>query len=120
MKHGLTLDGIVISSARAEELKDWYRKTFDVTENENGAFVFGSVRLFVFPHDAVRGAAQEPARILLGFSVDDAKAVESDLKAKGVRFIRDVEEEPFGLIGTIVDLDGNYLQIIQPASVPTG
>jgi predicted enzyme related to lactoylglutathione lyase len=120
MKNAFTLDGVVIGSARPDELKDWYRKTFDVAENENGAFVFGSVRLFVFPHDRVSGTAQDPARILLGFSVDDAKAVQSDLKAKGVRFIRDVEEEPFGLIGTIVDLDGNYLQIIQLAPVAAG
>ncbi len=113
----LSVGSIVIGSERAEELKDWYRTTFAVREDDDGAFVFGSVRVFVFPHSEIRGAAKEPARILINLYTDDARALEAALKAKGVTFDRDVTEEPFGLLGTIADPDGNYLQLLQPATV---
>jgi predicted enzyme related to lactoylglutathione lyase len=116
----MNLGSIVIGSERADELKEWYRKTFNATEDDDGAFVFGAVRVFVFPHSDVHGQAAEPARILLNFYADDVRALEQELKDKGVRFVRPVTEEPFGLLGTIADPDGNYLQIFQPATVTTG
>lgn len=109
----LLLDSLVIGSDRPEELKDWYRTVLGGQEDADGAFVFGPARLFVFPHSEIHGPSAEPARILINFRVEDARAVESELKEKGARFVRDVEEQPFGLLGTIVDLDGNYLQIFE-------
>lgn len=112
----LKVGSILIGSERADELKDWYRKTFDIHEDEDGALAFGPIRLFVFPHNEIHGTASEPARIMINIHAEDARALEADLKSRGVRFIRDVSEEPFGLLGTIADLDGNYLQILQPRS----
>ncbi len=111
------LNSIVIGSEQPDVLKNWYRATFEVTEDADGAFRFGEARVFVFPHTEVRGKASEPARILINFSVDDARDLEQRLQDKGVRFVRPVSEEPFGLLGTIADPDGNYLQILQPAAV---
>ncbi len=118
----LSVDSIVISSERADDLKDWYRKTFDVPEDDDGAFVVGNLRIFVFPHSEVTGTSKEPARIMINIRTNDARTLQIDLKAKGVTFVRDVTEEPFGLLGTIADPDGNYLQLFQPssASSPTG
>lgn len=112
----MKIGSIVISSGNADELKAWYRDTFAVEEDGDGALEFGPVRVFVFPHSEVGGQAAEPARLMLNLYVDDARGVEKDLKDKGVRFVRPVEEEPFGLLGTIADPDGNYLQLFQPAT----
>ncbi len=113
----VTVDSIVVGSENADALKDWYRATFDVREDDDGAFVFGSLRVFVFPHSEITGAAKEPARVMINLRTDDARALETALKAKNVTFVRDVAEEPFGLLGTIADADGNYLQLFQPLSV---
>jgi hypothetical protein len=36
-----------------------------------------------------------------------------------VNWIREVEQMPFGLIGTVTDPDGNYVQVIQWGATPT-
>ena len=113
----LSVDSIVISSERTDDLKEWYRKTFDVPEDDDGAFVFGNLRIFVVPHSEVTGTSKEPARIMINIRTNDARALQNDLKGKDVTFVRDVTEEPFGLLGTITDPDGNYLQLFQPAGV---
>jgi hypothetical protein len=115
----LSVDSLVIGSERPDDLKEWYRTTFAVPEDDDGAFVFGDLRIFVFPHSEIHGTAKEPARIMLNIRTPDARALERDLKAKDVTFVRDVTEEPFGLLGTIADPDGNYLQLFQPATAGT-
>jgi hypothetical protein len=36
----------------------------------------------------------------------------------GVTWVRKVEQMPFGLIGTVADPDGNYVQVIQWGAEP--
>lgn len=109
----MTLGSLLIGSSNVEQMKNWYRTAFDVKENDGGAFELGSVQVFIEEHSEVSGPAQEPTRIILNFDVADCRAVEARLKEQGVHWVRDVEQMPFGLIGTVADPDGNYLQIIQ-------
>jgi predicted enzyme related to lactoylglutathione lyase len=99
-------------------MKDWYRRAFDVSENDMGAFDFGGVQLFIETHSEVSGPTHDPARMILNLSVDDAKGIGAHLESIGTKFVRPVEQEPFGLIGTVTDPDGNYLQIIQWGATP--
>jgi hypothetical protein len=50
--------------------------------------------------------------------VEDCRGIESQLKAQNVAWLREVEQMPFGLIGTVIDPDGNYVQIIQWGANP--
>jgi predicted enzyme related to lactoylglutathione lyase len=109
---------ILIGSSNVDEMKNWYRNAFGVQENQMGAFEFGPVQIFVETHSEVSGPTKEPARMILNLNVDDCRALEADLKAKGVKWIRPVEQEDFGLIGTLADPDGNYVQIIQWGAQP--
>ena len=73
-----------------------------------------AICLIVEGHSEVRGAAKEPQRLLLNFSVDDAVAEAGRLGGQGVTFIREPYEEPgVGMFATFTDPDGNYCQLVQ-------
>jgi predicted enzyme related to lactoylglutathione lyase len=109
---------LMLGSDQADTMKEWYSTAFGVTANDMGAFDFGGFQLFIESHSDVSGPTRDPARVIINMNVDDCRAIESQLKEHGVRWVREVEQMPFGLIGTIADPDGNYLQIIQWGAAP--
>ncbi len=48
----------------------------------------------------------------LTFSVQDMSSVHADLKAKGVKFIQEPEEQPWGTYAMIEDSEGNHLLLV--------
>ncbi len=79
-----------------------------------GAFRAGQAGFLVDGHSASQGKAKEPTRVLLTFTVADAVAEETRLRAAGVEFIRPATKEPWGgLVATFADPDGNYCQLVQ-------
>ncbi|MEI7926787.1 MAG: VOC family protein [Chloroflexota bacterium] len=74
------------------------------------------VRLNVSVHREVEGAARDPLRVMLLLRVDDIEANSTRLRAGGVTFLREPEQEPWGgWIATFTDPDGNIVQLLQPA-----
>lgn len=112
------IGSLLVGSSQPAAMKDWYRNAFGVNENEMGAFDFGGVQLFIEEHSEVSGPAKEPARMIINLNVDDARGLESHLKGQNATWVREVEQMPFGLIGTVADPDGNYVQIIQWGANP--
>jgi hypothetical protein len=47
--------------------------------------------------------------------VDDIRAAEERLVALDAVWVRELEPTRWGIIGTVLDLDGNYVQIVEPA-----
>lgn len=112
------IGSLLIGSSNVDEMKTWYRRAFGVEENEGGAFEYGPVQFFIEEHSEVSGPATDAARYVINFHVEDCRGLEAHLKDLGVRWIRPVEQMPFGLIGTVADPDGNYLQIIEWGANP--
>src|SRR5262245_59640744 len=112
------LGSLLVGSSNVEQMKEWYRKAFDTKENDMGAFQLGSVQFFIEAHTEVSGPTKEPARVIINFDVEDARALEAQINEAGANWIRPVEQAAFGLIGTVADPDGNYLQIIQWGATP--
>ncbi|MGQ0802324.1 MAG: VOC family protein [Actinomycetota bacterium] len=112
------IGSLLVGSTQVDEMKKWYKRAFGVDENDMGAFDFGGVQLFVEEHSEVSGPTKEPARVIVNLSVDDCNTLGGHLKDMGAKFIREVEQEEFGLIGTVADPDGNYIQIIQWGATP--
>ncbi len=112
------IGSLLLGSSNVEEMKDWYRRAFGIKENDMGAFEFGPVQYYIEQHSEVSGPTKEPARIIINLNVDDARAMERQLNEQNVKWIRPVEQENFGLIGTVADPDGNYVQIIQWGATP--
>jgi len=109
---------ILLGSTQPEVTKAWYKEVFGPAESPMGALDFGGFLLFIESHSEVTGPATDPARWVLNMNVSDARHFESLLKAKKANWVRPLEEMPFGLIGTVTDPDGNYVQVIQWAAAP--
>ena len=53
----------------------------------------------------------------LTFNVTDMEALHSELKAKGVKFVQEPDEQPWGTFAIIEDSEGNHLLLVeQPES----
>jgi predicted enzyme related to lactoylglutathione lyase len=78
------------------------------------SFEWGPMRLTITQHDLVDGRALEPARLMVNLLVDDAVAAERFARGLGAPVVRSTSPEPWGgLICTIEDPDGNYLQFME-------
>ncbi len=113
------LGSLLIGSGQVEKMKAWYEAAFSPEVNETGAYVFGNVGVFIEPHTEVSGPNENGHRILINFDVEDCRAIEAHLKSLDVDWVREVEQMPFGLIGTVADPDKNMVQIIQWGATPT-
>lgn len=109
----LSLGSLLLGSSDADRLRNWYRTAFDCTADEFGFITFGDVGVLVDPRDDVSAANPEPGRYILNFHVDDIKAVAARLDAAGTRWLVEPEDRGPGIFATLVDPDGNYLQVIQ-------
>ena len=49
----------------------------------------------------------------LTFEVADMKALQKDLKTKGVKYIQEPDEQPWGTFAVIQDSEGNHLIMVQ-------
>jgi predicted enzyme related to lactoylglutathione lyase len=102
---GPSLGVVLVGSADPARLRAWY------------AEAFGSAGVLIDKRD-VADRASEPGRVILTFAVDDITAAEARLIDHEVTWIREVESTPLGRIGTVIDADGNYVQVMEPARKP--
>lgn len=106
-----------ITSEKPEALFAFYRDIVGLPERHDmgeATLDMAGAALSFDGHSAVRGRAQEPARMLLDFHVDDLAAEQERLLAAGVPCLRKEGTEYWGgLISTFEDPDGNYFQLIQ-------
>ncbi|MBA2519941.1 MAG: VOC family protein [Chloroflexia bacterium] len=105
--------GSLLGSVNPDRLRDWYRAAFDVEPNQDGFLEFGGVAVLIDGHDDVAPVNPEPGRVIINFHVDDARAAVTRLNYLGVSWLVAVEQRDDGLFGTLIDPDGNYVQIIQ-------
>jgi uncharacterized glyoxalase superfamily protein PhnB len=104
---------ILFGSTRPEELRAWYRDRLVPEHTGDGLLTFGGLGLAFEQRDDVAATNGEPGRMIVNFHVDDIEALAARLDTVGVTWIAPVEERPFAKIGTFLDPDGNYLQLIQ-------
>jgi hypothetical protein len=110
---------VVIGSRSPRQVADWYRRALGLPDSDaelkSGDVVLkaGDVELHVTYRSLVAEAAAEPVRVVLNFVVEDIRAVEARLVAMEAVWVRELERAPWGIIGTVLDPDGNYVQIIE-------
>ena len=110
--------GVTIWTEDLERLVVFYRDTLGLTLHRHHGdfvnFVFGDMRLNLGLHDQVKGHTQDPYRIMIHLGVSDIHAEYSRLREQGVEFIRVPEQEGWGgWVATLLDPDGNILQLLQ-------
>ncbi|MCP3804023.1 VOC family protein [Allokutzneria sp. A3M-2-11 16] len=109
----IALGSILLGSAHPERLRDWYRAALGCEPREDGFIDYGGVSLLIDGRDDVAPATAEPGRVILNFHVEDARAVVARLDELGVEWLARLEDRGPGLFATLVDPDGNYVQVIQ-------
>lgn len=108
------LRAVILESSDPEGAASWYRAALGFSDDAPLVTAGGvELRFTSGPSDAP--SAVEPARIILNFHVDDIRAAETRLVALGAVWVRELEGTPWGIIGTVLDVDGNYVQIVEPA-----
>ena len=72
----------------------------------------GNIR--ILDHSEITGRTSQPARMQINLFVDDVRTEWARIAAAGVRVVREPEEESWGgVVATMEDPDGNYVQILE-------
>lgn len=50
----------------------------------------------------------------LGLRVDDCRKTQEDLRAKGVEFLQEPSDRPYGVEAVMRDISGNWLVLVEP------
>src|SRR5262245_25480216 len=116
----LNFNSVLIGSMQPDVLGAFYAKVFakpaDFVDGGYSGWQVGSAFLVVGPHSEMKGAAKEPARVLINFETEQVKEEFARIKAVGATVVKDpyqMDGMP-GWIATLSDLDGNYFQLMSP------
>jgi len=121
------LGSILLGTTDPVRLRDWYAAAFAAGDGDGFtevtptlfACTFGDTSLLIDGRDDVAGRSPDPGRMILNFHVDDARGTAARLDDLDVTWLVEIEERDGGLFGTLVDPDGNYVQIIQLRERPS-
>ena len=114
--HGAPVIGsILLASTDPARLRAWYEHAFGTTADVDGFLRLGDVGLLIDGRDDVAARTAEPARVLINLHVPDAQATARHLSALGVTWVAALEyrEAAGAWFGTVVDPDGNHVQVIE-------
>jgi predicted enzyme related to lactoylglutathione lyase len=112
------LAGASIWSEDLHNLLPFYRDVLGlpVSIESPGFVVLGDpngVSLGLGTHSEVQGRTREPARHMVGFESDDVVGECARLKAAGVEFIEEPNQQEGMWIATCKDPEGNFVQLFQ-------
>lgn len=114
----LNLNSIMIGSAQAQVLADFYAKVFgrqaDMNDGGYWGWKVGNTYLTVGEHSEIQGQAKEPARVMLNFETNAVREEFARLKQLGVKVVKEPYDMEGGWIATLADPDGNFLQLMSP------
>jgi hypothetical protein len=109
------IGSILLASTNPARLRDWYERALGVTADQDGFLPFGQVDVLIDGRDDVADRTVEPGRVILNVHVADANQSARRLDEMGVSWVAPLEyrEGAGAWFGTVLDPDGNYLQIIE-------
>lgn len=116
----MNFNSILIGSADAPGLVDYYSKLFGAPGFQDGGYAgwqIGSGFVTVGPHSEVTGKNAQPGRLIWNIETADVAGEFGRLKAAGAIVVREpyeFEGAPGSSIATLADPDGNYFQLVTP------
>ncbi|WP_306271126.1 VOC family protein [Ornithinimicrobium faecis] len=112
-----TLGSIMLGTRDPDRLHRWYTAVLppdsDDVQGDYRILGYGGFHLFIDARDDVQESHPDPARTLLNFDVDDARAVVERMEAAGTTWVAPLDDRGGSLFATAQDPDGNYVQVIQ-------
>jgi len=109
------IGSMLLASTNPDRLRTWYERAFNVRADADGFLRFGGVDLLIDGRDDVTDTNPQPARVIINIHVHDARATVKHLDGLGVTWLAELEYRvEHGLwFATVIDPDGNYVQIIE-------
>ena len=68
----------------------------------------------------VRGQLEKGEMGGVGLTVDDCRKTFEELSAKGVVFLQEPQERPYGVEAVMRDVSGNWLVLVEPREFSAG
>ncbi len=108
------LHSLVLGSSDPKRLAAWYQAAFapDV-EVTDSVLQLNQGTLIFEQRDDVAPQAAEPGRIIVNIQVNELQALVAHLEAMDLEWIRPAEQIPVGVIATVKDADGNFVNILE-------
>jgi catechol 2,3-dioxygenase-like lactoylglutathione lyase family enzyme len=120
----LGIGGVFFKSANRDQMREWYSKHLGLADKGGGAMLPWRehddpqkehvTAWTVFPVSTDYIPATQP--FMLNYIVDDLDALLDRLKQEGVKIDAKRMDESYGRFAWIYDLDGNKIELWQPAS----
>ncbi|MFC5261538.1 VOC family protein [Kribbella qitaiheensis] len=107
------LNSMLLGSTDPDRLKAWYRDGFHAETDGYGNLNLGGFGLVIEKRDDVAGRTAEPGRVVVNFAVDDIEEAAAHLRTLDVEWLVEPEDRGVGWFATMIDPDGNYVQLIQ-------
>ena len=108
---------LMIGTEQPQALARFYGQVLGlerVAEFQDPVFRAAGGFIRILGHSGIAGRTREPARMQINLFVADVRAEWARIAPQGVRFVREPEVESWGgVVATMEDPDGNYVQIIQ-------
>lgn len=109
----VALGSVLLGSTHPQRLQAWYLAALAPDRTNDGFLSFDGFEVLIERRDDTAAVNPEPGRFILNFHVEDARATAAHLDGMGVTWLVPVEQRRAGLFGTLLDPDGNYIQIIE-------
>jgi catechol 2,3-dioxygenase-like lactoylglutathione lyase family enzyme len=121
----LGIGGVFFKSANRDQMREWYAKHLGLADKGQGAMLpwrehddpqKEHVTVWtVFP-TSTNYFDPSQAPFMINYVVDDLDALLDRLKQEGVKIDAKRMNESYGRFAWIYDLDGNKIELLQPAS----
>ncbi len=107
----------MLGTTDPDRLHRWYTTVLppkrDERQDNYRILEYAGFWLFLDARDDVQATHPDPARTLINFDVEDARAVVARMEDAGTTWVAPLEDRDGSLFATAQDPDGNYVQIIQ-------
>jgi catechol 2,3-dioxygenase-like lactoylglutathione lyase family enzyme len=123
----LGIGGVFFKSSNRDQMREWYSKHLGLDDKGGGVMLPWREHddpqkehitvLNVFP-SSTKYFDPSPAPFMFNYIVDDLDALLDRLKQEGVKIDANRMNESYGRFAWIYDLDGNKIELWQPAAKP--
>ena len=111
------LESMLLASTDPDRLAEWYATAFEPQEDakvdQYRLLRFDRFYLMIDRRDNIAERNPDPARMIVNFDVDDARAVVGRLEQLGTTWVAELEDRDGSLFATATDPDGNHVQLVQ-------
>lgn len=117
----MKLNGVMIGTEKPKVLGEFYTKILGQPGWQEGdmyGFGLGNGSIMVMPHSEVKGASQNPERLIIALETEDVPTEFDRIKSLGAKVVAEPyqpsKDQPEVWLATVADPDNNYLQLATP------